>query len=161
MPHEDKAAPVQCKLLNYSLQPSDKGTYLYEALSYVWGSSDTLRFISIDEHDLPVTVNLYELLLRLRDSTFERIMWVDAICINQADLKEKGSQVQLMAKIYSKASRVRIWLGETADESDRALEEIRVAGGKQSMNSLIDETIRQAILALLQRPWFRRIWVRD
>ena len=32
-----------------------------------------------------------------------------------------------MAKIYSKVARVLVWLGETADNSDTALERIRIA----------------------------------
>ncbi|KAK3949482.1 hypothetical protein QBC32DRAFT_266659 [Pseudoneurospora amorphoporcata] len=54
-----------------------------------------------------------------------------------------------MAKIYAKASRVIVWLGEEAAGSDQALEEIRIAA----------EDNKAGILALLQRPWFRRIWV--
>jgi hypothetical protein len=48
-----------------------------------------------------------------------------------------------------------------ADNSDQALEEIRVAGGEGSTNSLNNEIIQQAIIALLNRPWFRRIWVSE
>jgi hypothetical protein len=67
-----------------------------------------------------------------------------------------------MAKIYAQANRVVVWLGEAADNSDQALEEIRVAGdGKKSSSSLSPEMIQQAILTLFQRPWFRRIWVRN
>jgi hypothetical protein len=66
-----------------------------------------------------------------------------------------------MAKIYGRANRVVVWLGEAADDSDLAFEEIRVAGGKKSKstNPLDCGSIQQAVLALLQRPWFRRIWV--
>lgn len=85
---------------------------------------------------------------------------VDLVCINQEDIEERGHQVQIMAKIYSKAHRVIVWLRETTDNSNRALEEIRVAAGKGFMNSSDKEKILQAILALLQRLWFRRIWVR-
>jgi len=62
-----------------------------------------------------------------------------------------------MAKIYGQANCVIVWLGETAVDSDWVLEEIRVAPGKKSTNSLNNETILYAILALLQRPWFWRI----
>ena len=96
-------------------------------------------------------------LSHLRDRAVERLIWVDAVCINQADINERGHQVQIMAKIYSKAYRVIIWLGEATDNSDRALEEIRVA---KFTNSSDNKKTQQAILALLQRPWFRRIWVR-
>ncbi|KAF2188764.1 HET-domain-containing protein [Zopfia rhizophila CBS 207.26] len=159
MPHEDDAARIQCELFDYSLHESGKGTHMFEALSYVWGDPDKPLFISIGEHDLPVTTNLHAALSRLRDRSFERIIWVDAICINQEDLQERSRQVQLVAKIYSKANRVIVWLGETADNSDRALEEIRIAADEEYTNSSNSETIQQAIFALLQRPWFRRIWV--
>ncbi len=54
-----------------------------------------------------------------------------------------------MTKIYGQANRVVVWLGEAADESDRALEEIRVVRGKKSTNCPNNETIQQAVLALL------------
>ena len=62
-----------------------------------------------------------------------------------------------MVKIYGKASRVIVWLGESANDSDVALEAIRAAGKPTE----ISEMIQQAILRLLQRQWFRRIWVRQ
>jgi hypothetical protein len=108
---------------------------------------------------LAVTKNLHAALFRLRDRSLERILWIDALCIDQKNVEEKGQQVQLMAKIYSKAARVLVWLGETEDNSDIALERIRIAAENESPDSLNDKTIQQAILALLQRPWFRRIWV--
>ena len=64
-----------------------------------------------------------------------------------------------MAKIYAKAIRVIVWLGEVAADSDQALKEILNAANQQHTNSTIDETNQQAILALLERPWFQRIWV--
>ena len=75
-------------------------------------------------------------------------------------MKERGHQIQVMAKMYSRASRVIVWLGETADDSDRAVEEIRVVAGRQSTYSPTQEMLPKAIIALLRRPWFRRIWVR-
>jgi hypothetical protein len=76
-----------------------------------------------------------------------------------------------MAVIYAKASRVIIWLeeavagsgqfhGKTTTDSDRALEEIRIAADDRSANSSESEMTQQAVLTLLQRSWFRRIWVR-
>jgi hypothetical protein len=62
-----------------------------------------------------------------------------------------------MIKIYGQANRVVVWLGEAADGSDQALEEILITGGKSSISSN-SEAIQQAVLALLQRQWFRRIW---
>jgi len=134
-------------------------THPYESLSYVWGSENNKQLIYVDGDEMYVTANLHMALSHLRHCLLERILWVDAICINQADNDEKGRQVQLMAKIYSKASRVIVWLGESADNSDEALEVIRVAAYKQPANSPVVKTNWEAIFTLLERGWFERIWV--
>jgi hypothetical protein len=166
-PHKDKAADIQCELFEYSLQDSCV-THLYEALSYVWGNPGETLPILIHGHSFNVTINLRAALSRLRNHSMERIVWVDAICIDQTNQKEKEYQIQFMAKIYSQANRVIVWLGEAEDDSDKALEairvapgnNIRVAPGKKSTNFSDNTMSPDAILALLQRPWFRRIWVR-
>jgi hypothetical protein len=82
---------------------------------------------------------------------------------------EKGQQVQLMAKIYAKASSVIVWLGESTAKTEHALEIIRVAAADVS-NGLsanlskddppdCNPTENNAVLILLQNPWFQRIWV--
>ncbi|KAK3947418.1 heterokaryon incompatibility protein-domain-containing protein [Pseudoneurospora amorphoporcata] len=110
-----------------------KSTHPYKALSYVWGSEDK-----------PYSI------------------FIDAIYINQKDDKEKGHQVQSMAKIYAKASRVIVWLGEKAAGSDQALEEIRIAAERdQALREIhiAAKNNKREILTLLQQSWFERIWV--
>jgi hypothetical protein len=58
-----------------------------------------------------VTRNLVEALRTFRHTRKSRVLWADAICINQQDLEERSLQVQLMTRIFSDASRVLIWLG--------------------------------------------------
>jgi heterokaryon incompatibility protein (HET) len=99
MPNKDETAAIKCQLFNYTLE-SAKGTHLYEALSYVWGNPDETVPISIGKHHINVTKNLHAALLHLRSHSFERIVWVDAVCINQADDQEKARQIQYMTKIY-------------------------------------------------------------
>ncbi|KAF5708940.1 Pfs domain-containing protein [Fusarium globosum] len=170
IPHLDEHAPIQGQLFDYPLLGSGKGTHLYEALSYVWGSETKPQSVCTDNGCLPITTNLHMALKRLRDCSLVRIIWVDAICINQDDTEERSRQVQSMAKIYAKASRVVVWLEEaTADssqahrdaatDSDRALQGLCVAADGQSTKSLDPKTSQQAIRSLLQRSWFRRIWV--
>jgi hypothetical protein len=67
----------------------------------------------------------------------------------------------MMAKIYGQAARVIVWLGKAATNSDQALDAIRIAGIETSCRSLNKKAIEKSILAILQRPWFRRIWVRE
>lgn len=123
-------------LLIIPLQGSVESTHhLYDALSYAWGSPEKTMSISIDNYDLPITVNLHAALLRLRDCFFERIIWVDAICINQEDSKEQGRQVQSMAMIYAMARRVIVWLGESEADSAQTLQEIHRAADKQPIKN--------------------------
>jgi hypothetical protein len=160
MPNKDETAVIKCQLFDYTLEPG-KQTHLYEALSYVWGDPNKTVPIFVGEHRFNITENLHTALLRLRNHSIERIIWVDAVCIDQANEKEKAHQIQYMAKIYGQANRVIIWLGEAADNSDQAFEDIRVAAEDEFTNSLIEETSQKAILKLLERLWFRRIWVRE
>ncbi|KAK3338111.1 heterokaryon incompatibility protein-domain-containing protein [Neurospora tetraspora] len=171
LPHENDDAAIHCQLFCTALD--SKGTRPYEALSYVWGSEDKPCSISINGCDLAVGGNLYAALLHLRDHSIQRTIWIDAICINQGDNEEKGHQVQSMAEIYAKASRVIVWLGKEAAGSDQALEEIRIAAELSTRQLVTELSTRQlvtdlstrpldnkaGILTLLERPWFQRIWV--
>jgi hypothetical protein len=159
MPHQDETTPIKCELFEYALQTS-RSTHLYEALSYVWGDPDKTLPILVHGHRMNVTINLYAALLQLRNHSIERILWVDAICINQEDQAEKEHQIQYMANIYGQANRVVVWLGEAADNSDLAFEEMRRVKGKKDVTTFEVQRIEIAVLALLQRPWFQRIWVR-
>jgi hypothetical protein len=124
----------------------------------VWGSEDKPKSIIINNQNLYVTQNLYTALLHLQDALQSRVMWVDAICIDQANEKEKQDQLRLMAEIYAKARRVVVWLGEAENASHHALEATRLRSEK-STQLLNIGMFEPAILHLLQRPWFRRIWV--
>jgi hypothetical protein len=161
LPNKDEAAPLHCELRNYSLQKLGPQTHLYEALSYVWGNPRETLPIYVDTNQFLVTVNLHAALSSLRDHSFERIIWVDAVCINQRNLEERIQQVQIMAKIYSKAHRVIVWLGKEAVDTKGALENIGLAANEELTERSKKEINKQAILNLLQRPWFQRIWVRS
>ncbi|BAE65807.1 unnamed protein product [Aspergillus oryzae RIB40] len=120
LPHKDKSAPIQCM-----------GTHLYQALSYVWGSEVKPESIILNGCIFHVTTNLHVALSHLRNSLFERILWVDAICINQDEEDqghEKSKQIPLMRTIYAQAERVIVWLGGATEDGDKALEEIRCLG---------------------------------
>ncbi|KAK6596135.1 ankyrin repeat-containing protein [Botrytis cinerea] len=162
LPSEDEAAPLHCELRDYSLQRSTPRIHLYEALSYVWGDPDITLPISVNKKQFQVTVNLHAALLRLRDHSFERIMWIDAICIDQNNNEERKQQVQLMARIYSTAHRVIVWLGEETVEIEGALEHIQLIVDEEHTEipeSWMEKLKQDRILKLLQNPWFQRIWV--
>jgi hypothetical protein len=54
--------------------------------------------------------NLVTMLRDLRDPAASRVLWIDAICINQDDIPERNTQVFNMAQIFSNANCVVIWL---------------------------------------------------
>jgi hypothetical protein len=108
----------------------------YEAVSYVWGDTRMRRDITIDGATLSVTMNLHGALTAFRHRPLSRSsdssdpgagsaqrqvrrLWADAVCINQEDLPERTSQVQLMARIFAGARRVLAWLGWEEGEEGR------------------------------------------
>lgn len=158
-PHQDKQSAIRCQLSDLELRSSE-GLCPYEALSYVWGSPDKPHTIDIDGYSLSVGANLYAALLSLRYTSLERILWVDALCIDQTNITEKEQQIQLMAEIYAKARSVIIWLGEaTTAATEDALEEIRDAAAGTSNGVEISVPEEEPILEILKLPWFKRVWV--
>lgn len=157
LPHEKENAEIECKLFNYTLSQNGGRKHLYEALSYVWESDVKPKSIKLDGCMFPVTSNLHAALLNLRDGQLTRVLWIDAISINQHNDKEKSSQIPLMQTIYAQAAHVIVWLGEATEDGDKALEKIRSLGAGPDMTS---QKADYACLRLLERMWFRRIWVR-
>ena len=85
----------------------------FEALSYCWGDSTRGKTVSLEgEARFDVTDNLWHALRRLRLRSECRVLWIDSLCINQADLEERGQQIQLMLDIYQSAKTVIVWFGE-------------------------------------------------
>ncbi|OCL14541.1 HET-domain-containing protein, partial [Glonium stellatum] len=100
--------PIQCSFNYVSLNDSPK----YEALSYVWGDPNIRVPIVLDKHQFEVTQNLGLALQFLRLPKEDRMLWIDAICINQADSDERSARVQFMSNIYRDAHQVVSWLGD-------------------------------------------------
>ncbi|KAL6406781.1 Heterokaryon incompatibility protein 6, OR allele [Ilyonectria robusta] len=115
---------VECDLQAVDLDESIS----YDALSYVWGDNTPPGRILLQGTEHRVTPNLESALRHLRYEDRPRLLWVDAVCINQNDIAERTAQVQMMANIYSKAKTTVSWLGEAANESDGAVELIRKLG---------------------------------
>ncbi|KAK3114527.1 hypothetical protein LTR53_007058 [Teratosphaeriaceae sp. CCFEE 6253] len=85
----------------------------YEALSYTWGRTTRDEAIELRPGTLlPITDNLAQALYRMRYLVQARVLWVDALCIDQSSLEERSEQVAYMADIYRRAWRVTVWLGE-------------------------------------------------
>ncbi|KAI1271007.1 heterokaryon incompatibility protein-domain-containing protein [Xylaria sp. FL0933] len=93
----------------------------YEALSYCWGDASEKCLIFCDSRPFKVTRNLESALRHLRQRQGDRVLWIDAICIDQNNPAERSHQVNLMRHIYQIASKVLVWLGDDGDGSDLVL----------------------------------------
>ena len=106
-PGDDKSI-IQCSLEQQKLESN------HYCLSYTWGSSDLAqRQITINGKSFKVRENLWQFLHTARRYRFREPIWIDAICINQADVWERNEQVSLMDRIYGRAKVVVVWLGLT------------------------------------------------
>ena len=106
---------VHCRL---SARLSELPTY--EPLSYFWGPPTHTIEIFVNGDSFLVTRNLGAALTWLRRPDAARVLWVDAICINQEDKLEKRDQIPLMADIYQRGKQTIVWLGEHDRRTGRA-----------------------------------------
>ncbi|KAL1864895.1 hypothetical protein Daus18300_007462 [Diaporthe australafricana] len=143
--------PIRCRLKVIDLASSER--IQYEALSHFWGQPDLAEKIEVNHNDFAVSTRLFQAILHLRHRNQPREIWIDAICINQADLAERSAQVQLMQHIYSKASRVVVWLGE---EEPWGLKNL--VKGTNGASGVHYGAVR-VVSNLLGRPWWTRVWV--
>lgn len=158
--------PVSCRLIWESSKDPKRD---YRCLSYCWQTIDRDADIICDGFRMPVTKNLLSALRSLRDPRANLLIWIDQICINQEDDLERGHQVSIMKKIFNQAKEVIVWLGEEDAQSRKLYEYARkMERGRHSprnaqksvMKKLLNpRQLQEAIQALLERPWFQRVWV--
>lgn len=160
-PDPDHTSTVQGTLEVVSLNKNPA----YEALSYAWEAPTMSEHIYLHGQELKVTMSAVVALRALRFVDKPRTIWIDAICIDQSNLDERSAQVKLMGLIYQKAESVRVWLGLEPHNSDRValsiLKEMGTPEGVEKRVGREDEYCWEttSIMYLLQRPWWRRLWV--
>jgi hypothetical protein len=119
-PASDEDETITCTLTAHDL---DKRIPEFTALSYTWGSPENQKSILVNGCSIDITPNLYAGLMHIRRKKSNRVLWIDALCINQEDIFERSRQVPLMRDIYMVAEDVLVWLGpaaESVDASDAA-----------------------------------------
>ena len=161
----------------------------YEAISYAWGRATDTRVINCEDRKLRVTANLRDALWRIRDPANVKLLWADAVCINQLDNEERGCQVRQMPLIYANAVRVLVWLdlpssafkdfgllfdfdldspegsgdGKRVGSASRILNEhvAKLEAPGVRLEDLDADTmvVASALCKLFDSPWFTRLWV--
>ena len=167
--------PLRCQLIPFDLSSPPP----FEAISYCWGTSTSktknptagtlTQSIIIDNRDFKASENVHSF-LNFRRSWMEDVyVWVDAVCINQHDVKEKNSQVKRMKDIYSRSSRVLIWLRNAGNVSSaRSLMMMLIHQRRSGMD---EEAIKwdcmrrdpdfswHDLAVLFTNVWFSRTWI--
>lgn len=175
---------VRCGMRRVSLDDAP----VYTGLSYVWGDSNERSLVLVDDREVSITTNLESALFHLRHASTTITLWIDALCINQSDDREKSASVQKMTMIYQNANHVIVWLGPTAEDSDVALTVLNQIGKEvcdlgfwdvplenfliaspngsetyEKLHEVIKEKLSldlpfQAIARFTCRPWWYRVW---
>ena len=132
----------------------------YDALLYCWGKDASPRTAWVNDHALAIGSNLDCALRHLRPAYGDepRAFWIDALCINQADVKERSAQVQLMSSIYSLAHKLLMWPGSGSPGFDPVFECVRTRTIPSSFEEQ-DEGLWlvRCLTILCNNPWFGRV----
>lgn len=125
-----KDAPwlIEYEIVHVSLDAAP----LFEAVSYVWGSSKKTQLIRLlpASRTLAVTDALTQVLAHLNKTSTTGYLWIDQLCVNQDDELERNHQVSMMGEIYSKARRTLVWLGEPDADSNLVLGTLDIVGDR-------------------------------
>ena len=181
--HPNKESYAQELQLAYFHTVPDPRTFRfvwgdYVALSYTWGNQDpkTMCNIIVNDTIIKVGENLEAALRELRNSAEVSSglkLWVDSLCINQNDLKERNQQVKRMQDIYAGAWTIMVWLGAADAVSNKAMDLITILSlhsaslkdptelkspSRRNTHYFREKRLK-ALLYLLRRPYWRRMWI--
>lgn len=156
-PASDSKADVVCSLEYARL--SDKPRY--QALSYVWGSQNEPKESLLNETTVLITQNLDKALRRLRLQHEPRVIWVDALAINQSDIDERNAEVQVMRDIYSSAYETLAWFDKDLGENQDYFLSHMAGPGYNNLKefrglniSLINDTLSE----IARQFYWTRVW---
>lgn len=161
----------------------------YEAISYCWGEISGRGCMLLNDIVFEAPASAIKVLKQFRPKEFSRqeprILWIDAVCINQSDIEERGHQVGIMGQVFQSCQQALIWLGDSDGDVPKAVWSIELASREarartgdyrtyheainEPWNPSVDPSYSQDLLAagfdfysldaFLGRPWFRRVWV--
>jgi hypothetical protein len=157
---------IRCSLLPVYLQNDCPE---FEAPSYTWGQSYSPRHIVLNGSPFAITLSLYGALKQLRRNDVSRVLWVDALSIDQSNIPERSEQVSLMKLIYASASNVIIWLGEESVSTRHAMDLLCSASEQVDPHTWLSDRLKitfqsdttqwKALLSLFRKDYWSRMWI--
>lgn len=170
---------VRCHLETYDIADSRP----YYAISYHYGDPSAVDTVLVNGQETQVNRNCWHALQQVEAQSHAGLFWVDSLCINQSDTKEKSLQVHRIAAIFSGAHEVWACFGPASGDSDFLLQRLakfppedptftaNTPFGERSDDlqrrtinwtiSLRDDFGRfaAALKAFGSRPFFSRMWI--
>ncbi|KAI4218869.1 MAG: hypothetical protein L6R36_008706 [Xanthoria steineri] len=169
-----RADVVECELITAYLGRCED----FIALSYCWGSSETPEVMLCNGKSHRITTSLNAALKGFRESpqTRGRLLWADAVSIDQNNISEKSEQIPLMRRIYTEADACLVFLAEAEQLVTQGIDLMFRLSTIQSFQEKCEENRNiplDEILSLLpsfnhncwseylkifRSPWFGRTW---
>ena len=118
----------------------------FTAISHRWLDQEIRRPMKINGHWITVGPNIHSALRHVRHSLSELNFWLDTICIDQSDVRERGHQVSFMAEIFKKASSIILRTGVTSSVITSAFTTIRKRGEEMGVKPY--ELLRSQIVKI-------------
>ncbi|KAI1742045.1 heterokaryon incompatibility protein-domain-containing protein [Xylaria scruposa] len=163
--HDD---PITCDMVACCLD--DVPCPEYVALSYTWGCESQGFDVKVNNAIIPIRQNLFYALRQIRciqgrvDAvTSGSFWWIDSICINQEDGREKERQVAMMGHIYERSKLTLVYLGELDSDGVLAMEMLHRLSicQKEESRALLRQGTEgelNALATFFRRPWWTRAW---
>ncbi|KAL9078009.1 MAG: hypothetical protein Q9157_003069 [Trypethelium eluteriae] len=138
----------------------------YEAISYPWEGQEPSKNILCNGQEIQVTENLFDTLRKFRFRGLPRILWADALCIDQNNNRERSHQVQSMHRIFSGVKRVLVWLGKESSRDEQAISSVseiapiaRYFSNDFLLHFILKYSYFDKLRPLFERGYFLRLWV--
>jgi Heterokaryon incompatibility protein (HET) len=158
--------PIQLGELHQAPQQPDDALVLhkYKTLSCIWSDSCKCEIFLAREpsHITPNLASLKQLMFPHR----ARILWIDAICVNQNDLDERIHQASSMRHKYMLASRAIVWLGDASNRSTTRLRQLRnlvtatsPEAKRATAKFIFGPDSNLGIRDVFTQPWQDSVWV--
>ena len=151
----------------------------YRALSYTWGPAeggfvphdgDRVEWL-VHGRNRSVPINLVMALSNLADRDLNGYYWIDALCIDQLNDKERNEQVMIMDKIFQRATAVDVWLGKSYPDTQKINDIVQdlVSLQEQEQNwiprpmwttghDFLLPSDWDTLVQIMSRRWFHRLW---
>jgi hypothetical protein len=163
---------IHCNLVTVNLEDGPH----FEALSYEWGPAMPNVQIMMNGRSISVRENLWWALRHLQLEDSRRVIWIDALCINQQDMAERNHQVAQMGQIYRAATRCVAWIGRErivheltsqVDECEPAMDFIKKCQSQSGMKRVdyskgLSPQGRQehdSLEFFCRRRYWSRLWI--